>query len=397
MKIVAIHTDFRLYWPARLKALDKALKEKDYSLEIVEIAGKGSPYSFANNQVEENLKWHILFPDNKPEELSGKKIKPKLFNLLDKINPDVILSGPIAFSSGALATQWVTLRKNKRLIIFDDAKIELVKRNPIVNFIKKNIYKGVDAMFYPAETWKSTGKYWGFKESQMFFGLNVVDNNFWSKSSNEYNFDFRYFVAVGRQIPQKNFISIIKGFHNYVEKNNVKDPFKLVMIGDGPDHKTILDYVKKNKLNNLVVFLPFISQDNLSIIYQNADLLCLCSKSETWGLVINEAMSAGCAIIASKECGATEPLVINNKNGYIISCDETEALSNAMINYHNLSVEEKNKMKESSRVIISKWGLDKFSKGVVDAADFVISNSKRKGNVFSKFLITKWFGRYNPV
>ena len=43
MKIAALHPDFRIYWPARLQALSKVLKERGDELTVIEIAGKGSP------------------------------------------------------------------------------------------------------------------------------------------------------------------------------------------------------------------------------------------------------------------------------------------------------------------------------------------------------------------
>ena len=65
MKIVIFHTDFRIYWPARIKALDELLSAKDIQLDIIEIAGCGSPYSFAQTDRGNCLSWHILFPSKK--------------------------------------------------------------------------------------------------------------------------------------------------------------------------------------------------------------------------------------------------------------------------------------------------------------------------------------------
>lgn len=219
MKIVALHTDFRLYWPARLKALANALQQRGDSLHIIEIAGKGSHYAFAQQNNTSNLNWNILFPNDKPESLSGKTIQPKLFNLLDNIRPDVILSGAIAFPSGALAANYGQLRKIP-VIVFDDAKVEAVKRNPLVNFIKQSVYSGVDAMFYPATDWIETGKFWKFKEQEMFFGVNVVDNDFWSQPTNSDETDKygKYILSVGRQIPSKRMLELTKSYQTYLNK-----------------------------------------------------------------------------------------------------------------------------------------------------------------------------------
>lgn len=397
MNIVALHTDFRLYWSSRLEALSEYLKLNQSNLDVIEIAGQGSPYSFEKDHKNKNCKWHILFPDSKPEELTGKKIKPALFCLLDEINPDVILAGAIAFPSGALAVQWANSRPDKRVIIFDDSKIEAVKRNKFVNFIKQSVYNGVDAMFYPAEPWVPTGEFWGFSKEQMFFGVDVVDNTFWENSIDPNPFDFNYFVAAGRQIPQKNFFAVIRAYHIYLQQVKKNNAYKLILIGNGPEHDRIMEYIQKNNLDDMILCMNFMSQEELKVIYHNANVLCLVSKSETWGLVINEAMSAGCAIIASKECGASEVLVRSDQNGYVISCDDIEEIAKSMIKYHSLSPLEKESMAKISKQIISEWGLEKFCKGVAEACAFVTKSSKRNTSFLSKFIINHWMGQYRPI
>lgn len=397
MKVVALHTDFRIYWPARLEALRRYMAQQQTSLDVIEIAGKGSPYSFDKKHQSENSSWHILFPNSKPEELSGKTIKPVLFALLDKINPDVLLAGAIAFPSGALAVQWANSRPNKRVIIFDDSKIESVKRNKLVNFIKKSVYNGVDAMLYPADPWLKTGEFWGFSRKQIFFGVDVVDNSFWSHPTGTKIFDFKYFVAAGRQITQKNFYSIIKAFHLYLQKINISEAYKLILIGNGPEHDKIMKYIIDNNLNKMIVCMDFVSQDKLRDIYHNADVLCLASSNETWGLVINEAMNAGCAIIASKECGATEVLVHHKNNGYIVSSDNILEIAEAMLAYHQLTFAEKQLMSKKSKKIISDWGLERFCSGAMEAIHFVVENPRSNTTLLSKIIINKWNGKYNPI
>lgn len=396
MKVVALHTDFRIYWPARLKAFSLFLSDRNGSLYIIEIAGKGSPYSFAGKNSDNSLNWNILFPDARPEDLNGKIIKPKLFKLLDEIHPDVILAGATAFPSGALAVQWA-LANNKRVVIFDDAKIEAVNRNGIVNFIKKSVYSGVSSMFYPSPQWESTGRFWGFKDEQIFYGVDVVDNDFWMQTTETKPFDFNYFIAVGRQIPVKNFINLLKAYNNYFNKIGRTEAYKLILVGEGEERSKIEEYITTNGLIDVVKLLPFMSQSELRNLFTYAELLSCCSTRETWGLVINEAMACGCAIIASNECGAAEVLVKNGVNGFKVSCNDIDGITEAMINYHNLSSKQKEDMHKNSQEIISHWGLSKFCQGAFDACRYAINNPKPKISIISKLIINNWYGRYNPV
>lgn len=396
MKIVALHTDFRIYWPARLQALNEALNKRGDTLEIIEIAGKGSPYSFSTKNNQTNLSWHILFPKEKPENLSGSIIQKQLFPLLDTLNPDVIIAGAIAFPSGALAVAWGK-KHNKKVIIFDDAKFETVQRNPIVNYIKQAVYNGVDAMIYPSQDWEETGKYWNFKRNQLFYGVDVVDNDFWGYPSDlKYQWG-NYFVSVGRQIPKKNYFTIAQAYVRY-RKEMENDVFNWVLIGDGPEHGRIVRFIHENHCEDKVYFLPFLSQTELRAIYQHAEALICCSNNEeTWGLVINEALAGGCPVIASIQCGATHTLIHDSVNGFQFSCNDIDKLTELMLRYHKLSQNKKDAMKEASKQIISNWGLDRFARGCCDAIDFVITQPKRKISMIDKQIIRQWKGRYHPI
>lgn len=396
MKIVALHTDFRIYWPARLNALNLSMNKRGDKLDIIEIAGKGSNYSFSKSGIQTDLNWHILFPEEAPENLNGLIIRKKLFPLLDNLNPDVIIAGAIAFPSGALAVTWGK-KNNKKVIVFDDAKIGAVHRNSMVNYIKQAVYHGVDAMIYPSLDWEETGMFWDFKKEQLFYGVDVVDNDFWGFSSAlKYQLG-NYFVSVGRQIPKKNYLSIAQAYVCY-RKRMGNDALNWVLIGDGPDHERIVEFIRRNNCEDKVHFLPFLPQEDLPSIYQHAEALICCSNSEeTWGLVINEAMAGGCPVIASIQCGATNTLVQDGVNGFQFSCDDIDKLAELMVVYHKLPQHRKEFMKEASKQVISCWGLERFAEGCCDAIDFVKSHPKRQLSIMDNLIISFWNGRYRPI
>ena len=62
-------------------------------------------------------------------------------------------------------------------------------------------------------------------------------------------------------------------------------------------------------LSEQVFFLGFRNQTELPAIYGACDVLVLPSDFEPWGLVVNEAMACGMAVIASDQVGAVPDLV----------------------------------------------------------------------------------------
>lgn len=396
MKIVFTHTDFRIYWPARLETLHKYLTDKNIELQVIEIAGQGSPYGFALDNPHKPAYWHCLFPERPMEEIPATIANNAVQKKLDEMQPDIVFSGAIAFPSGAASVHW-TQKNNKKLVIFDDARLQDVPRKPYVDYIKKSIYSGVDGIFCPAPAWNSTFRYFGFTEHQLFYGINSVDNNFWSGAGKGlYRSDTdKNFVAVGRQIAKKNFDTLLLAYAEYCLTNS--NPLPLLMVGEGKERDKLKDFAVENKLE-LVKFLPFQSQDELrNIFYNDAAWLILPSKRETWGLVVNEAMASGLPVLVSNQVGCASTLVKEGVNGFTFSPDNVEELAELLTKAGSMNKTKLADMGRKSKDIISEWGLERFCEGVHGAIKCVTGNKKRRLSIFGRIMIRFWKGRYRPV
>jgi len=393
MKIVALHTDFRIYWPARLHHLSSKLYELGHELVILEIAGKGSLYSFAESEADNHISWKCLFPDEKIEELDISIAKQKVKDTLDEINPDIVVTGAFAFTSGSAALDWAK-SKDKALVLFDDSKRTDVERNFFVNMIKKAMYCYVDAIFCPSEDWSDTHISWGFKPEAIFYGLDVVDNDFWAQKCNQTrDLPQHYFLCVGRQVERKNFHTVIKSFSNFLQ-NNPDFPYELIMVGDGPERWRLEALVKpahKDKIH----FLPFLDEYQLRELYQGAAFFIMPSMSEQWGLVVNEAMASGCPIIISRQCGCANTLVQDNINGFYFDTHNKKELDGIFKKIKEMPADEISKMGAASKDIISNWGLEKFSQGAIDAINYAIAHKRKPAFWIGRFLLKIWKGRYN--
>ena len=149
MKVLILHNDLRVYWKRRLYFLKDFLKSKNIDLHVLELFGKGSPYTFDPYDNTE-LWWNCLFPQNRDNELSNHTIKKALFSKLSSIDPDIIIAGSIVFYSGALGLRWAK-NNGKKFIMFDDAKPSDVKRSVLVQQIKNLITNQVDAFWLPSK------------------------------------------------------------------------------------------------------------------------------------------------------------------------------------------------------------------------------------------------------
>lgn len=135
----------------------------------------------------------------------------------------------------------------------------------------------------------------------------------------------------------------------------------LLYVGDGELRAALESAVAAQKLAD-VHFLGFRNQSELPAFYALADIFVLPSINETWGLVINEAMNAGCAIISTDEVGSVVDLVDDGNNGYVLKAGDIAALTAALGSC--LDRERLRVMQSESLKRIERWGIPESVQGL---------------------------------
>ena len=80
-----------------------------------------------------------------------------------------------------------------------------------------------------------------------------------------------------------------------------------------------------------VLSVHFVGKEDISSYYVNSKVFVLPSKSEPWGLVVNEAMMCGLPVVVSSHCGCSLDLV--DGNGYVFKPNNTNSLSSILESY----------------------------------------------------------------
>ncbi|HWN11865.1 MAG TPA: glycosyltransferase family 4 protein [Pyrinomonadaceae bacterium] len=118
-----------------------------------------------------------------------------------------------------------------------------------------------------------------------------------------------------------------------IERVNAKGlKVHLLMTGDGKLRSELEEYTRRNQLP--VSFSGFLNQEAIAEAYACANVLLLPSGyAETWGLVVNEAMSCGIPAIVSDRVGCGPDLVKHGKTGFIFPVGNIETLAEAVTLY----------------------------------------------------------------
>jgi len=142
-------------------------------------------------------------------------------------------------------------------------------------------------------------------------------------------------------------------------------PAALLFVGDGEERASLENEAKSRGLAH-VVFAGFVNQSDLPTYYAISDVLVLPSGNETWGLVINEAMSCGVPVVTTREVGASVDLVRDGETGYSYDTGDINALADALAKII-LNRELRRAMRENCVRRMATWSYAESVQGVRDA------------------------------
>ena len=250
-----------------------------------------------------------------------------------------------------------------------------------ISFIKKYIkllilkkfFKHFDFFLSIGKLNKNFYLHHGVNENKILDAPYFVDNNFFQNKKN-YSLikknklsDKKVVLFVGKLIDRKRPLDFLKLASLCSENKS----FYFIMIGDGNLKKSCIQFIKKEKLNNVKI-VGFLNQKQLSEYYSMGDLLVMTSDYETWGLTINEAMASNMPVICSNKCGAHIDMIENYKTGFTYPC------GNILNLYKKLNLIFDNKillaeMKKNIKNTISKYAV----KNTVESIKIILDEKKK--------------------
>lgn len=124
-------------------------------------------------------------------------------------------------------------------------------------------------------------------------------------------------IWVARFIKWKHPEIVVKLAKN-LKRYNYK--FHIKMLGTGVLEEKIRKKIKKLKLEDVIEVVGQVPSDKVKDYMEKSNIFIGTSDSqEGWGAVINEAMNAGCAIVANRKMGSVPLLIEDNVNGLMYS------------------------------------------------------------------------------
>ena len=153
--------------------------------------------------------------------------------------------------------------------------------------------------------------------------------------------------------------------------------FHIHMIGSGELEEELKAEAEYRLIDHYITFHGMLSPEATRDVMEKCHIHIFTSNYlEGWGAVVNEAMNAGCAVIANEEVGCAPYLIRNGSNGLTYQASYEDMLDKVMllVNYPgkiaDLGI-------NAYRTIADEWNGEVAAKRVIEAYEKIISACER--------------------
>ena len=143
-------------------------------------------------------------------------------------------------------------------------------------------------------------------------------------------------LFASKLLARKRCIDLADAYLELVRRSRSANPSRplpyLLIVGEGEERSQIEARLHQANPQDRegVRMVGFRNQSELPRYYDLCDAFVLPSIHEPWGLVVNEAMNAGKAIVVSDQVGCQPDLVEDGRNGLVFPAQNVKALADAL-------------------------------------------------------------------
>ncbi len=404
MNFSVCFTNFGPYHLARLRALAARLAERGDRLLAYEVAGSERTYPWTRSRHDEPFEWVTLFPDRVLETIAPEECRSAMVASLEDDRPDALGIVGYARPESMAAARWARRRRRPTVLMSESQEIdrprvwwkELIKRRRVGLF---------DAAVVGGPSHRDYLVQLGMDEERIALGYNAVDNDYFAMAARRWREDpsarvglpvARYFLSVGRFVPEKNLVRLIEAFAIYRRQTTDGPGWDLVLCGDGPGKAPVEAAVAASGFADAIHRPGFLQVDGLPRWYAQAGAFVLPSLMEPWGLVANEAAASGLPLLVSRRAGCSTTLVPepDATTGARFDPTNVDEIAEKLSWMATMSDESREAMGRRAAENVALWGPDRFAQGNIEAierAQLSRSGHSRLGHVTTG--VSPRFGR----
>ena len=292
---------------------------------------------------------------------------------LSKLGPDVVICGGYNYLASWQAMRWAKRRRVPFLLWSESTVDDLRNQRAIPEILKRRFINNCDAFVVPGISARKYLLNFGVPSAKIFLARNAVDTALFSAQvavagtitqnvRARFALPQRYFLYVGRLVHSKGVLDLLDAYAQLAPE--LRSEVGLVFAGDGPIRPE-LEARAREIHPGCVHFSGFVHREDLGSYYALAECFVFPTKTDPWGLVVNEAMACHLPVICTRVAGCAADLV--KENGRLVSPGDAAELAAAMAEIAG-NPALRNRMASESATLIQNYSPEICAAGFAEAS-----------------------------
>lgn len=252
----------------------------------------------------------------------------RVANELRRFRPDLVIVGGWHRPAFFQAARYARTTRTPLVVWVESTPRDERSGGLLLERLKRWFASAADAFLVPGQAASDYVRSYGVRPEQIAVAPNAVDPAFTSRVADERRRrdEIRRelglagccFVCVSRLSREKGVDILLRAFGGVSGE--------LVVIGGGRQESEL-----RRLAPPTVRLLGHVPRDDLPRWYAAGDAFVLASRSETWGMALNEAAAAGLPLVATDAAGAAHELIEDGVNGFRVPAEDEQALHAALL------------------------------------------------------------------
>ncbi len=258
--------------------------------------------------------------------------------VLQRASPNAILCGGYNYLASWQTVWWARRNRVPLLVWVESTARDMRNGHAPVEFLKRTFLRRCDAFVVPGKSSLEYLRTHQVPDESIFTAPNAVDIDFFCRCVQPVradtagyrlalNLPSRFFLFVGRLVAEKGVFDLLEAYRTLTPE--LRTDVGLVFVGEGAARPELSRHAASIQPGK-VQFAGFAQREDLAAYYALAEVLILPTYTDTWGLVVNEAMACDLPIICSSAAGCVADLVEDGWNGRVVAPGAVVDLASAM-------------------------------------------------------------------
>ncbi len=179
---------------------------------------------------------------------------------------------------------------------------------------------------------------------------------------------------IGRLAPEKNLEFTARAVARFLKK---RTEAHFLLAGKGPSEDAVHAIFDEAGVSDRVHAIGIVKDQALVDAYHAIDVFAFASQSETQGLVLAEAFSAGVPVVAVDACGVRD-IVVDLTSGRLLPAEDEETFAGALEWAADLSPEARSALREACLKTAAEYSMPRSAAKALEVYSRLTRRSRRR-------------------